>query len=83
VDDGKSQIGLGWELTTNLSGAFFPGPVLTEFLYGHKHKIDPAKPVHKLVVVMKELAGGDIIMQFDMPDPTTVAEACGVIKQKH
>ena len=82
IDDGKPQTGFNWKLSSDLSSAFFDAPDLTEFLYGHmfKHKIDAGKPVHKLVIVMTEYAAGSVAMQFDMPDPTEVAKACGIIK---
>ena len=85
LDDRKPQPGLHWEMATNFSGVFIDGPDLTSLLYGHmfKHKIDPRNPVHKVVLVMREYAAGSIIMQFDMPDPTPVAEACGILKTEH
>jgi hypothetical protein len=82
IDDGKAQPGFNWKLSNDLTSGFFDAPDLTEFLYGHmfKHKIDTSRPVHKLVIVMTEYAGGNIAMQFDMPDPSEVARACGIIK---
>lgn len=71
-------------MSTNFSGVFFDLPQLTDLLYGHlfKHKIDPSRPVHKVLIVMREYAAGSIIVQFDMHDPTPVAEACGILRSK-
>jgi len=82
LDDRKAQPGVGWNISTDFSGVFIPTITFNDFLYGHllKHKIDPTKPIHKLIIVMSQFAGSSIIMQFDMPDPTDVAKACGLIK---
>jgi hypothetical protein len=48
-----------------------------------KHKIDPSSPVHTVLIVMRDYAAGSIIMQFDMPDPTPVAEGCGILRCEH
>ncbi len=35
-----------------------------------------------MVIGVSEYLGGEIVMQFDMPDASEVAEACGVILHK-
>jgi hypothetical protein len=53
-------------------------------LYGHvmAHKAESSAPIRKLVVATNEFIGGESVIQFDMPEPDTVAEACGVVVQK-
>jgi len=46
------------------------------------HKEGTTAPVRKLVVATNEFVGGEIVMQFDMPNPDSVAEACGVVVHK-
>jgi hypothetical protein len=46
------------------------------------HKEGSSAPVRKLVVATNEFVGGEIVMQFDMPSPDSVADACGVVVHK-
>jgi len=80
LDDGKIQAEQ-WSPSTDHSAAFFPGPTLYNLLYGHfsPHKEQSSPPVRKIVVAMDEYLGGEIVMQFDMPDPTQLADVCGVL----
>ena len=39
------------------------------------HKENTSPPVKKVVIGFDEYLGGEVVMQFDMPDPTEVAEA--------
>jgi hypothetical protein len=83
IDEGKPQkTSIGLQLSNDLSSVFFSEPDLTQFLYGHifKNKIDAGRPVRKLIIVMTEHLGRSIVMQFDMPDPTEPARACGLLK---
>jgi hypothetical protein len=83
LDDGKIQPEL-WGISTDFSSAFFSGTTLNNLLYGHvmAHKEGTSAPVHKLVIATDEFVGGEIVMQFDMPEPENVAEACGVVVHK-
>lgn len=46
------------------------------------HKEGTGAPTRKVVIATDEFVGGEIVMQFDMPDPESVAEACGVVVHK-
>jgi hypothetical protein len=87
LDDGKVQAE-NWPHSTNFSaiffGGLFPDSDLSNILYGHVfyHKENTTPPVRKLVVSVPEYLAGDVVMQFDLPDPAEVAEACGVIWHK-
>jgi hypothetical protein len=84
LDDGKLQPGIGWSPSTDGLSAFFPEVSFNNFLYGHlfKHKENTSGPVKKVVLAIDEFLGGEIVMQFDMPDPSEMAEVCGVIAHK-
>jgi hypothetical protein len=73
-----------WGQSTDYSAIFLGETELDTILYGHfmPHKENTSPPVKKLVVAFDEYLGGEIVMQFDMPDPTEVAEACGAIWHK-
>jgi hypothetical protein len=38
--------------------------------------------VRKVVIGVPQYLGSEVVMQFDMPDATDVAETCGVIWHK-
>jgi len=83
LDDGKVQTGY-WTPSTDFGGDFFTDADLNNLLYGHMlpHKEGTGAPVHKVVIAANEYLAGQVVAQFDMPDPTSVAEACGVIFHK-
>jgi len=87
LDDGKLQTDY-WTASTNFSALFFnpyfPEGGFATMLYGHMlpHKENTSPPVKKIVLGVPEYLGGEVVMQFDMPDPTEVADACGEIKHK-
>jgi hypothetical protein len=58
--------------------------VLNDFFYGHQisHKEGTSPQVRKIVVNIPEFKGGDVVIQFDLPDVTEVARACGVTYHK-
>lgn len=66
-----SRVGSGWDTFANL-------------LYAHHlyHKENTNPQVRKVVLGVNEYLGGEIVMQFDFPDSTEVADACGVIWHK-
>jgi len=35
-----------------------------------------------VVIGVSEYLGGEVVMQFDMPDATEVAEGCGIVLHK-
>jgi hypothetical protein len=87
LDDGKVQTD-EWSHSTDFSALFFnpydPNGGFNNLLYGHRlpHKENTNPPVKKAVISVQEYLGGNVVMQFDMPDPTEVADACGVIIHK-
>ena len=83
LDDGKIQTER-WGDQRIFSGAFFPDTTLNNLLYAHvmAHKEGSSAPVRKLVVATNEFIGGEIVMQFDMSNPDSVADACGVVVHK-
>lgn len=84
LDEGKLQDASGWSHSTDYSSIFFGDIDLNTFLYGHfmPHKENTTPPVKKIVIGIDEYLGGEVVMQFDMPDPTEVADACGSIWHK-
>src|SRR5260370_28634827 len=93
LDGGKLQ-SESWGRSTDFSSIFFSHPtchicgsgydILGNLLYGHGtyHKENTTPQVRKVVVGVPEYHGGEVVMQFDMPDATEVAEACGIILHK-
>lgn len=83
LNDGKVQQEL-WSTSTDRSAAFFSSLMLNNFLYGHilPHKEGSGPPVRKVVIGVEEFLAGVIVMQFDMPDPSEIQEACGVVAHK-
>lgn len=92
LDDGKIQ-SVSWGRSTDFSAIFlkrqsaFAGSGYEEFanvLYGHEmyHKENTNSQVRKFVLDVPEYLGGEVVMQFDFPDSTSVADACGIIWHK-
>jgi hypothetical protein len=94
LDDGKIH-SVNWGHSKNFSAIFFYMPSLGLFagsgyeqfanlLYGHEmyHKEKTSPQVRKILVDVPEYLGGEIVMQFDLPDSTNVADACGIIWHK-
>ncbi|HET9183316.1 MAG TPA: hypothetical protein VFP59_14355 [Candidatus Angelobacter sp.] len=83
LDDGKMHTE-DWGISKDHT-AIYPSVIeLNTVLYGHfmKHKEGTNPPVRKLVIAVDEHRGGQIVMQFDMPDPTAMADACGILIRK-
>jgi hypothetical protein len=53
-------------------------------LYGHllPHKENTGPQTRKLVIGLQEYLGPEVVIQFDLPDSTEVAETCGAIWHK-
>ena len=83
LDDGKLQDGR-WSHSTDFSSVFFSSIEFNNLLYGHllPHKEGTNPPIRKVVVGLEEYLGAEVVVQFDMPDATVVAETCGVIWHK-
>jgi len=56
--------------------------ILGQMLYSHKayRKDRISVPARKAVIQVSEYLGGNITMEFDYPDPTEVADACGLFQ---
>jgi hypothetical protein len=83
LDDGKIHKD-SWGTGTD-GTAIFPNEIqVNTILYGHfmPHKEGTGSPVHKVVIAVNEFLGAEVVMQFDLPDPTPAAEACGIILHK-
>lgn len=93
LDDGKLQ-DEQWGRSTNFSAIFFSHPmcplceggydIFANLLYGHHvyHKENTTPQVRKVVIGVSEFLGGEVVIQFDMPDASEVGEACGIILHK-
>ena len=57
---------------------------LNNLLWGHMitHKPHTSSQVHKVVISVQEHLGGDVVMEFDMPDAQEVGAACGTEYRK-
>ncbi len=83
LDDGKIHTDL-WDRGTDGTAVFPSRDVVNDLFYGHlsKHKEGTNDPVRKVVIAVDEHRGAEVVMQFDMPDSTEVADACGLILHK-
>ena len=93
LDDGKLQ-SERWGRSTNFSSIFLTHPtcplcgsgddILGNLLFGHARttKENTNPQIRRVVIDVSEYLGGEVVMQFDMPDATEVAEACGIIMHK-
>jgi hypothetical protein len=83
LDEGKLQTE-NWQTSTDHSAAFFGSGSLNNLLYGHvpRHKENTSEQVRKVILGLDEAFAGEVQIQFDMPDATEVAEACGVVIHK-
>jgi hypothetical protein len=83
LDGGKVETER-WGISTDFSSTFFDGTTLNNLIYGHAiaHKENSNAPVRKLVIAADEFIGGEVVMQFDLPDPDPMAEACGLVIHK-
>jgi hypothetical protein len=83
LDDKKLQTE-NWSTSTDHSAAFFGGTTLNNLLYGHllPHKENTSGQVRKVTIGFDEAFAGEVQIQFDMPDATEVAEACGAVLHK-
>lgn len=83
LDDGKAHDAF-WSIGTDGTAAFFTDVELSTLIYGHwmPHKENSTPPVHKVVIAMDEAFSGRIIVQFDMPDPAEISDACGLVVHK-
>jgi hypothetical protein len=83
LDDGKIHANL-WDRGTDGKAIFPSREIVNDLFYGHlsKHKEGTNDPVRKVVIAVDEHRGAEMVMQFDMPDPTEAADGCGLIVHK-
>lgn len=83
LDDGKLQSS-SRSHSTDFSSLFFSDIDLNTLLYGHfmPHKENTNPQVRKIVLGVPEFLGGEVVMQFDMPDSSEVGDVCGVVWHK-
>lgn len=83
LDDGKLKDAF-WSHSTDYSSVFFDNLEFNDLLYGHllPHKENTGPQPRKLVIGLQEYLGPEVVMQFDLPDCTEVAETCGAIWHK-
>lgn len=84
LDDGKMHTE-NWNVGTDGTAVFLPEIELNTVLYGHflPHKEGTNPPTRKVVIGVDEYMGTEVVMQFDLPDPTEMADACGVLIRKN
>ena len=83
-DDMKLQPNC-WGPSTDRSAVFLSDIDLNNLLYGHlmPHKEWTSNTqVRKIILGVSEYLAAQIQMQFDLPDSTAIADACGVIEHK-
>ena len=74
-----------WSPSTDHSAVFLSDVDLNNLLYGHfmPHKESTDNPqVRKIILGVSEYLAAQIQMEFNLPDSTEVADACGVIEHK-
>jgi hypothetical protein len=95
-DDEKKIQSDAWEHSTDFSALFLsyhsPSGLihdngdarLNQLFYWHDviHKEGKGEQVHKVRISVPEYLGGSVVMQFDLPDLTTVADSCGLIEHR-
>ncbi len=93
-DDEKKIQSDDWASSTNYSALFLgfqSGLIhdngemhLSQLFYGHDvlHAEGKGEQVRKLVISVPEYLGGDVVMQFDLPDLSVVGDSCGLIVHK-
>ena len=86
LDDGKVQTATGFEVgnSTDYTAIGIKDIFLNNLLWGHMitHKPHTSGQVHKAVISVQEHLGGDVVMEFDMPDAQGVGAACGTEYRK-
>ena len=79
LNDGKVQTDDG-EVGTSIDfqALSITSMFLSNILWGHEipHKPHSSDQVHKFVIAVQQHVGGQIVMEFDMPDAEQVGAAC-------
>jgi hypothetical protein len=79
LDDGKLHQTGTMNYSTDYQALVVDNLLLGNMLWGHwmTHKPNSSPQVRKFVIAVQEHLGGQIVMQFDMPDATQVSSSCG------
>jgi hypothetical protein len=79
LDDGKPQDANLVEYSTDFQAIHLQQLLVNNLLWGHMlfHKPGKGDQVHKVIFAVQEHLGGQVVMQFDMPDAQEVGAACG------
>jgi hypothetical protein len=79
LNDGKVQTAGELEVgtSTDFQALSLTGMFLSNILWGHEipHKPHSSDQVHKFVIAVQQHVGGQIVMEFDMPDAEQVGAA--------
>ena len=77
-DDGEPQSD-HWDNALDYRGIGFGQEELSGILWAQKwpHKEDSGLPVKKFSIRIQPPEAGQILLQFNLPDPTAVSELCG------
>jgi len=65
-----------WAPNSEKTGANLDKDVIKKMIYDRK------VPVRRVEIYANENEAGQIVMQFDMPDPTQMAKTCGIAEKK-
>jgi hypothetical protein len=65
-----------WNPNSEKTGANLDKDVIKKLIYDRK------VPVRRVEIYANENEAGQIVMQFDMPDPTQMAKTCGIFEKK-
>jgi hypothetical protein len=80
LNDGKVQTAGELEVgtSTDFQALSLTSMLLSNILWGHElpHKPHSSDQVHKFVIAVQQHLGGQIVMEFDMPDAEQVGAAC-------
>lgn len=78
-----------WGVSTDRTAVFVSEPLcdfcaLNNLMFGHDlpHKEGTGDQVHKVLIGIHEYLAAEVVMDFELPDVTDVADACGVILHK-
>ncbi|MGA2131351.1 MAG: hypothetical protein ABSH50_03475 [Bryobacteraceae bacterium] len=87
LDDGKPQNDIwavmpGEKQVSIVGSVLLPTMIVAKLFYNKPtpHKEGSPDQVHKIFFGVYERDGGQIQMEFDLPDVTEVADACGLIR---
>jgi hypothetical protein len=71
-------------VSSNFSALALGEGNLFPLFYWHDviHREGKGEQVRKIVLSVPEYLGGNVVMQFDLPDLTTVADSCGLVEHR-